>query len=319
MQRPRITVVGSSNTDLTVIAEHLPVPGETILGGELVQAGGGKGANQAVAAARAGAQVAFVGKIGDDDFGRAALEGLRREGINTDGVAVDEQSASGVALIIVDRDGENMIAVAPGANARLAAADVEAAGDLIRGADLLLLQLEIPLEAVRTAARMAREAGVAVLLNPAPAPPEPLPEDLVGAVDYMTPNVVEAAGLLGVAADTEPQEMARRLVRAGARAVALTLGSEGVCICDGSACQRIAAPKVRAVDTTAAGDCFCGVLAVALGEGRPLPEAARFAACAAALCVQKAGAQPSLPHRAEIDELFGGHGSSSCGTASQKV
>jgi len=304
VQGPCITVVGSSNTDLTIITEHLPVPGETILGGELLQAGGGKGANQAVAAARAGARVAFIGKIGDDDFGRAALEALRREGINTDGVAVDEQSASGVALIIVDKDGENMIAVAPGANGRLSAGDVDAAGDLIRGADLLLLQLEIPLEAVRSAARLAREAGVAVLLNPAPAPPDPLPDELLRMTDCITPNAVEAAGILRAPVDGEPEQMAQRLVRAGARAAVLTLGPEGACICEGATCRRIVAPKVRAVDTTAAGDCFCGALAVALGEGRPLPEAARFAACAAALCVQKAGAQPSLPHRAEINALL---------------
>ena len=308
MARPRIVVIGSSNTDLTVLAEHLPAPGETVLGGELLQAGGGKGANQAVAAARAGARVAFVGKVGDDEFGRATVANLRREGINTDCMTVREQTRSGVALIIVDKHGENLIAVAPGSNARLKPADVRAARPLIEAADLVLLQLEIPLQAVRTAVDAARRAGTRVLLNPAPAPPPGRLAGLLDGLDYLTPNMGEATRLLGASsAGTRPEAMARALVRAGVGGVFLTLGARGVCICDGGECSRIKAPRVRVVDTVGAGDCFAGTLAVALAEGLRPREAAAFAACAAALSVRKAGAQPSLPRRQAIEQFFKRH------------
>ncbi|MHC4592009.1 MAG: ribokinase [Planctomycetota bacterium] len=301
--KARIVVVGSINTDLTIVAERLPGPGETVLGGEVLRAGGGKGANQAVAAARAGAQVAFVGCVGDDEFGRAAIEGLQRENINTDCTRVDERAASGVALITVDSNGENLITVAPGANARLVPSDVREARALMADADVILLQLEIPPDTVRAAAAAAREAGVRVLLNPAPAPPDASLSDLPDGLDYLTPNVGEGSRLSGMRPDRGPEEIARALADEGVGAVFLTLGAEGVCVCDGGECFRVAAPEVESVDTVGAGDCFSGTLAVALAEGMTLRDAARFAACAAALSVQKAGAQPSLPRREEIEQF----------------
>ncbi|MHC5033991.1 MAG: ribokinase [Planctomycetota bacterium] len=301
--KARIVVVGSINTDLTIVAERLPGPGETVLGGEVLRAGGGKGANQAVAAARAGAQVAFVGRIGDDEFGRAAIEGLQKESINTDCTRVDTRAASGVALITVDSAGENLITVAPGANARVAPSDVHDARALIAEADVVLLQLEIPPETVRAAVAAAHEAGARVLLNPAPAPAEACLGDLLNGLDYLTPNVGEGARLSGMHPDRSPEEIARALADEGVGAVFLTLGAEGVCVCDGTECFRAAAPEVEAVDTVGAGDCFSGTLAVALAEGMTLRDAARFAACAAALSVQKAGAQPSLPRREAIEQM----------------
>ncbi len=303
MQRPKITVVGSANTDLTVMTERLPAPGETVLGSRLVRAGGGKGANQAVAAARGGAEVAFVGRVGDDEFGAATLAALRAEGIDIRHVGTDERNPSGVALIMVDGAGENLIAVAPGANARLGAADVEAARAAIASADLLLLQLEIPLDTVRAAIGIAQAAGVAVLLNPAPAPGCELNE-LCRRLQYLTPNRVEAAQLLGADPAQDPETTARALAEASGGTVFLTLGADGVCVCDGRECELVDAPPVRAVDSVGAGDCFAGTLAVAIAEGRPMREAARFAACGAALSVRKEGAQPSMPRREKIDRLI---------------
>jgi len=304
MARPRIVVVGSSNTDFTVAVERLPVPGETVMGTDLIRAGGGKGANQAVAAARAGADVIFVGKVGDDEFGRATVENLRREHINTQYVGIEEQSPSGVALIMVDGKGENLIAVAPGANSQLSPADIEAAEGAIRQACLVLLQLEIPLETLEMTVATARRAGVPVLLNPAPAPPPGALTGLLRGLDYLTPNRGEAARILGASPDESPESIARRLVESGVRAVFLTLGAEGVCVCAGDECMRVSGPRVQVVDTVGAGDCFAGALAVALAEGMSLRRAASFAACAAALSVQTWGAQPSLPVRAAIDRVF---------------
>jgi ribokinase len=307
MARAGIVVVGSSNTDLTVFTGYLPSPGETVLGGKLERAGGGKGANQAVAAARAGGQVAFVARVGDDDFGHSTLGNLKQEGICADFVTIDPEAASGVALIMVEKSGENLIAVAPGANARLTPADVHAAREAIAEADVLLVQLEIPLETVAAAVHAAREAGTRVMLNPAPAPPEGLADEVLRGIDYLTPNTGEAARLLDAPPDLSAGELAEGLVAAGVGAVALTLGASGVCVHDGSTHAVIAAPKVEPVDTVGAGDCFAGALAVALAEGMPLRRAAHFAVCAAALSVERVGAQPSMPRRAEIDRLVGNH------------
>jgi ribokinase len=297
-------VVGSSNTDLTVMVEDLPEPGETVLGGDLLRAAGGKGANQAVAAARAGAEVSFVGRVGDDEFGRATLENLRRERVDVQCVRLDPEAASGVALIMVDGNGQNLIAVAPGANGRVSAGDVAAARDLISEAQLVLLQLEIPLAAVEAAAETAHAAGARLLLDPAPAPATGALEGLLAKVDYLTPNRVEAAQLLGGRPGTPPEELARGLVQAGVGTAFLTMGPEGTLICDGGRCERIPAPQMRARDTVGAGDCFAGTLAVALAEGMPALEAARFATCASALSVLEAGAQPSLPGRDAIVKLY---------------
>jgi ribokinase len=301
MRRARVVVVGSSNTDMTVTVDRLPSPGETVLGGTFSQAGGGKGANQAVAAARAGAEVVFVGRTGQDAFGAAARRALEAEGVRTDHLHVDEQSPSGLALIIVDSHGENLIAVAPGANARVSVDDVVAAQDAIRSADIVLLQLEVPMDAVATAARAASQAGVAVLLNPAPA--APVSAEALASVDYLVPNAVEAAMLLGVPPETAPAVLAERLVGLGVGSALVTLGADGVCMCEHGCTRHVRAPQVAATDTVGAGDCFCGVLATAIGEGLSLGEAVVLANCAAALSVQRAGAQPSLPRRNEIEQL----------------
>ncbi len=289
----KVTVVGSSNTDLTVQCPSLPGRGETVLGGELYKTPGGKGANQAVAAARAGADVTFVGAVGDDDFGRAAVEGLRADGIRTDHVATKPGTASGVALILVEQAGENIIAVAPGANAELSPDDVRAASDAIRSADVLLLQFEVPIESVVHAARIAHAAGAHVVLNPAPMPDRPLTNELLACVDYIVPNEGELARLAG--AYTEAV-----LFEAGVSALVVTMGAEGVRIVTPDATTRVPGVEVEAVDAVGAGDCFCGYLAAGLSEGMELPDAARFACSAAALSVTRRGAQTSIPRRDEV-------------------
>jgi ribokinase len=307
MSREPIVVVGSTNTDLTVVCSHLPAPGETVLGGELVTAAGGKGANQAVAAARAGARVSLVAAVGDDDFGSHALARLRDEGINTEHVNVLDETASGVALIFVDQEGENMISVASGANARLSPGHVQAAAGAIAAAHMVLVQLEIPGETVAETLRIASEVGTPVLLNPAPAPGEGVPAQWLEQIAYLTPNRGEAAALAGMEAQSAPEALARALMSRGVGSVIMTLGADGACTCEPGACHRVAAPTVQAVDTVGAGDCFSGVLAVALTEGRSLQTATQYAAAAAALAVQRKGAQPAMPRRAEIDDMFNTH------------
>ncbi|MBP6964775.1 MAG: ribokinase [Armatimonadetes bacterium] len=301
---PRIVVVGSSNTDMVVKTERLPAPGETVTGGTFARVPGGKGANQAVAAARLGAGVVFVGKVGMDLNGDEAVRGLEREGIAAGFVARDPKAASGVALIFVDRSGENMIAVAPGANASLSPEDVERAAGEIAGADALVVQLEVPIEAVERAVRIAREAGVRVILNPAPA--RPVPAELLSEVDVLTPNESEARMLLGLGADEAADDPALlgRLLTAGCGAVILTMGARGALMVTADDATRIAPHAVDAVDATAAGDAFTGALAVGLSEGMTLGAAADFAGAAAALSVTRLGAQGSLAGRAEVEALL---------------
>ncbi len=302
MSAPAIVVVGSSNTDMVVQASRLPLPGETVLGGDLVIAAGGKGANQAVAAARVGGRVAFVARVGRDMFGEAALANFQREGLDTRFVVRDEQAPSGVALIVVGPDGQNIIAVAPGANHRLTVADVAAAAPAFQQARVLLLQLEIPLETVLAAAQAGRAAGATVILNPAPAPTQPLPDALYAAVDIITPNESEAAHLTGC---QEPAEAARALLARGVGAVIVTLGAAGALVATRTG-ETWHAPgfHVTAVDATAAGDAFNGGLAVALARGEPLAAAVRFAHAVAALSVTRLGAQPSLPTREEVEAFL---------------
>lgn len=293
----RVVVVGSSNTDLVLSCARLPQPGETILGGAFERFAGGKGANQAVAAARAGAKVAFVGAHGGDDFGRAAAGGLKAEGINVRNFTAKAGHASGVALILIGgKERENCIAVARSANDELVGEDIRAAQSAFRGAGVVMAQLEIPLEAVTTAAEMAREAGALFLLNPAPA--RALPGKLLKQVDILTPNETEAEILTG---EAEPPLAARALLKKGCRRIAMTLGAQGVLLVDELGERRLKAPKVKPVDTVGAGDCFSGYLAAGLSSGLAFDEAARRAVFAASLAVTRPGAQVGMPYAGEVD------------------
>ena len=300
--RPKIVVVGSSNTDLIVKVPRLPEVGETVTGGVFSVAPGGKGANQAVQAARLGAEVWFVGRVGEDEFGRARVEDLKREGINTEFVAWDKGAHSGVAFILVDERGENMIAVAPGSNAMLSASDVERAEGAIRSADALLLQFEIPEEAILCAERIAKEGGTLVVVNPAPW--KGVSEEVFRLADVVAPNEIEARGIVGK--DGSPEELAASILDKGPKIAVVTLGRRGaVCMERGGKPTYVSAFGVEAVDATAAGDAFCAGLTVALVEGKPLPEAVRFACACAAIAVTRLGAQPSLPRREEVEGLLG--------------
>ncbi len=303
MSKP-IVVVGSSNTDMIVRVERIPRPGETVIGGVFSTAAGGKGANQAVAAARAGGKVALVGRVGWDMFGDQALEGFDRDGIDTRHMVRDEGAPSGVAFIVVDSRGENSIAVASGANANVSPADAEAARELIEGAEILLMQLEIPLETVRAAAEAAAAQGVTVILNPAPA--QPLDDAFLRCVSILTPNETEAELLTGIPVEDEASaaRAADALRARGVDIVLVTRGSGGVFAAAPEFRGNIPCFPVDCVDTTAAGDVFNGALAVALSEGRDLREAVRFASAAAAISVTRLGAQPSAPKREEIEAFL---------------
>ena len=300
---PRITVVGSLNTDLVIRAPHLPSVGETVTGGEFATFPGGKGANPAVAAARLGARVAMVGCVGGDDFGRRLTDGLRQDGVDVTHVRVDAESASGTALITVDPQGQNTIVVAPGGNRRLTPEDVARAEALIAESSVLLVQLEVPMDAVLAAARLAYARGVRVVLDPAPAPRQPLPAELYRLVDVLTPNEGEAAALSAVTVTDEGAAgiAAAHLLRAGTRAVVIKLGARGAFVHDGTRSEMVPGIRVDAVDTTAAGDAFAGALAVGLAEGKDLIDAVHFANAAGALSVTRRGAQPSMPFRAEVE------------------
>ena len=301
---PKIVVVGSSNTDMIIQLAHIPRPGETILGGEFSSAAGGKGANQAVAAARAGGSVTFVARVGKDIFGDQAVAGFKRDGINVDHVIPDQTAPSGVALIFVAKDGENSIAVAGGANGELAPADVKKAATAIRAAAVLVAQLETPLATVQAAAAIAAKAGVCFILNPAPS--RPLPDALLKLVSILTPNETEAELLTGIKVTNEATaaKAADQLLARGVGTVILTLGSRGAFIADAVGKQLVPGFKVKALDTTAAGDTFNGALAVALAEGKALSDAVRFANAAAAISVTRLGAQPSAPKRREIEHFL---------------
>jgi len=277
-KRPHLIIVGSSNTDLVIQCNRLPQPGETLIGGEFARFAGGKGANQAVAAARAGARVTFIGAHGNDDFGRAAKAGLHHEGIDVRYFSERRQVPSGVALILIGgRDRQNQIAVARSANDTLSAADVRAARAVFRQANAVVAQLEIPLAVVQAAAELAAAAGIPFILNPAPA--RKLPAKLLSLVDTLTPNEHEVS-----------------VVGQGARRTVVTLGARGVQIGK----QRIPAPKVKPVDTVGAGDCFTAWLAVGIAEGLKLEDAARRAVRAASIAVTRPGAQPGMPYRREV-------------------
>jgi ribokinase len=301
---PRILVIGSSNTDMIIRLDRIPRPGETILGGAFSTAAGGKGANQAVGAARAGGCVTFVARVGRDMFGEQAVAGFMKDGINVEHIVRDAAAPSGVALIFVAKDGENSIAVASGANGALAPADVRKAKGAFAEAAVLVMQLETPLATVQAAADLAAQAGVPVILNPAPA--QPLPTQLLKRVSILTPNETEAELLTGIKVDDEASaaQAAARLRKLGVQTVIITLGARGAFIAEAGGNQLVPGFKVKAVDTTAAGDIFNGALAVALAEGQPLAGAVRFANAAAALSVTKLGAQPSAPLRRDIEKFL---------------
>lgn len=302
--KPRIVVLGSSNTDMTVRLDRLPRAGETLLGGEFSLAAGGKGANQAVAAARAGGAVSFVARVGNDVFGDQALAAFRRDGIQVDTVFRDRDAPSGVALIFVDRKGQNSIAVAGGANTKLTARDVARARPALATASSLVMQLETPLPTVIAAAEAAHAFGTRIILNPAPA--TELPARLLRLVSILTPNEIEAETLTGIRVtdDASAERAARLLLKRNVATVILTLGARGAFALSSDVCSRVKGFKVKPTDTVAAGDVFNGALAVALGEGQSLLDAVRFANAAGALSVTRHGAQPSAPHRREIERLL---------------
>ena len=300
----KILVIGPSNTDMIIKLERLPTPGETIIGGDFATAGGGKGANQAVQCARLGAGVILLARIGKDPFGDRSVEQFRKEGIDTSFIIRDEEHHSGIALIFVDKTGENMIAVAPGSNSFLSGDDVRGAREAFKLSSTLLLQLEIPLEPVETAVYLAKEEGLTVILNPAPA--QPLPQSVLQNIDILVPNETEAKILCGFPPDEEipAKKLGEMLLGKGVKRVIITLGSKGAIFIDSEEEFDVPAFRVQSVDTTAAGDSFCGALAVAIAEGKEMKEAIRFASACAAISTTRLGAQPSLPHRKEVEEFL---------------
>jgi ribokinase len=303
MDAKKIVVVGSCNTDMVIKADRLPIPGETILGGTFFMNPGGKGANQAVAASRMGGKVSFISKTGNDVFGKQSVMLYNSESINTDFVFSDPGLPSGVALITVDSNGENCIVVASGANASLSPADINKAAKEIESADLVLMQLEIPIETVEYVAGIANKKGIKVILNPAPA--RALSDKLLQCLYIIIPNKSEAEILSGIkVTDYETAKQAADIISArGVDNVVITLGSQGALIKEGSEYHYVEAYKVESVDTTAAGDTFCGSVCVGLSEGRSITESVKLAAKAAALTVTRMGAQSSIPYRSELSSL----------------
>ena len=300
---PKIVVVGSANTDFVLGVPELPSKGETVLGKEFRVVRGGKGANQAVAAARLGADVTFVARLGTDSFGNEALAAYRQEGIRTDFIVQDPEIHSGIALIMVNPNGENVIGVGPGANSHLTAVDVRAASPAIQEADCVLLQLEIPLEAVQAAAEIAHRHQVLVILNPAPA--QPLPPEILNSIDYLTPNETEAAILAGEdPSGIGPDSLPRLASILGVPNLVFTLGSRGAGILQDGQTTLIPSFKITPVDTTASGDAFNGALAVALARGDHISQAVKYANAAGAITATRAGAQPSLPTREELEQFM---------------
>ena len=296
----KIIVIGSANTDMVVRSAKLPKPGETLLGGAFFMNAGGKGANQAVAAARLGGYVTLVTKVGNDIFGKQTLQGLRNENINTDFVFLDETAPSGTALIMVNEEGENCIVVAPGANANLLPADITCVKGIAEAA-IILMQLEIPMETVAATIKTAQKSHQKVILNPAPA--QKLDEDLLKGLFLLVPNETEAFLLTGIKVEDEAtaQQAADELLTRGVQNVLITLGSKGAYFQNNHDSLKIGAPLVNATDTTAAGDTFCGALAVAITENMGWKKAIQFAVKAASVSVTRLGAQASVPYRSEIE------------------
>ncbi len=303
MPKP-IVVIGSINMDLVCRTPRMPAGGESIIGSGFVTIPGGKGANQAVAAAKLGGDVHLIGRVGDDDFGKRLLAGLAVNGVNIDRVPITRGVASGVAMIMVDAKGQNSIVTAAGANGAVTIKDIDAAKNLIATAAVVVLQYEIPLPVVRHAMALCRKLGVYTIVDPAPAPAKPIPRDLFAA-DVFSPNETEAATLLGVAGEDLPANIAVSLMKRGAQSVVLKRGARGAMWFDRSGLVATAkAFKVKVIDTTAAGDSFTAALAVAKSEEMPPEQALRFACAAGAICVTGFGAQPSLPTRKQVNALL---------------
>jgi ribokinase len=298
--KPKIIVVGSSNTDMIIKVPHLPVPGETVLGDEFHMVHGGKGANQAVAAARAGGQVIFISCLGSDTFGKNALEKLKNEGIDTTYIKISDEKPSGVAMINVASSGENSISVAPGANSLLLPEDIEKAGPAFKDADIVLLQLEIPLETVTRTVSLAREYNLKIILNPAPA--RELDPSLLRMIDIITPNETEASILVSAEEEVlEQKDLIKKLKELGLETVIITLGEQGVVFSSNGQEGHVSGNKVEVIDTTAAGDTFNGYLAVALAGGGSLDESIRIANQAASVSVTRLGASTSIPYLGEFN------------------
>ncbi|WP_212995084.1 ribokinase [Elizabethkingia argenteiflava] len=302
MKTKKIIVLGSCNTDMLVHTHRLPAPGETIMGGDFIMTPGGKGANQAVAASRLGGEVTFITKIGNDIFGRQSLEVFKRENINTNFIFSDAEHPSGVALITVDKDAENCIVVAPGANKTLSKEDIDQCREIIESATILLMQLEIPIETVEYAAKIAYNAGVKVILNPAPA--SFLSTRLLQNIHILIPNIIEAEVISGVKiSDGETAKKAADIIhQKGVGTIIITLGKFGVLLKEKGGYYNIPIEsKIKAVDTTGAGDTFCGAICVGILEGMSMVESVGFANTAAGISVTRAGAQLSIPYRKEVE------------------
>jgi ribokinase len=301
---PKVVVIGSANVDLTVKVDRLPEPGETVSGGDFYTSFGGKGANQAVAALRAGSEVRFCAKVGHDRNGEAIIRNLEDLGLDTQGILRDASLPTGVALIMVDRAGNNAIAVAPGTNRALTEEDIHRAEPALSWADVLLIQLEIPQPAVSRALHLAKARDLVTILNPAPA--RSIPREALSLVDILTPNEVEAAFLsgIGVAGPNHAARAGKLLIDMGCTQVITTLGHRGCCWVGKDGVRVFPSFPVTGVDSTAAGDAFNGALACAVSERRPMSEAIRFASAAGALTATRTGAQDSIPTRSEIIELL---------------
>lgn len=305
--KSKIIVVGSTNTDMVCQLPTLPTPGETVVGGKFFKVNGGKGANQAVAAARAGGQVSMLGCVGTDEFGPVAISSMARDGVDTTMMKLTGEASTGIALIFVDDRGQNSIAVAPGANSLLLPGDIEKAEAKIAGAEIVLLQYEIPRETVEKTIEIAHKHGTKVIFNPAPA--NEVSAETLPMIDFIVLNTKETELFTGIKTtkDAEIIKAAQNLKERGVKNVIITLGSAGAYVSGPEMQDFVQAMPVKAADTTAAGDVFCGALATALSEGMKLPDAMRFATAASAISVTRMGAQPSVPTREEIEKMLEGN------------
>ena len=301
-KKPNVLVIGSSNTDLTIKSDKLPKPAQTVLGKEFFIASGGKGANQAVAAARAGANVTFIAKIGDDIFGNNNIMTYKKDGINTNHIIIDKGNHSGIALIMVDNEGENLISVASNSNFNFKPNEIKEKEDVIKAANIILLQNEIPPATNIKIINLAYKLNKPVLLNPAPGPENPIDSELIKKIDYLTPNRNELELVSGekISKDLDIENIGSNLIKKGLKTLIITLGSKGSMLID-SEINHIPAYKVRAVDTVAAGDCFNGYLGSMIASGKDIIDSIKIASAAAAISVTIRGAQPSIP---KIDEVL---------------